>query len=191
MAAMKNTSVPTSRISHEKISPWHRLPSMHRSRFILQMVTFLTCCSLWLSGCKICATEDCVHGECKTGRCKCEQGWTGAECDRRKKNVFTGFYSVDSRCRGPYNLRILVSQKSGYDLEIIGLHNQWTDTLYAVVDDYIARDFRFPEQPFSPPGYTISGSALGGNENRLTFNYSTKDEIGDYDDICIATMTLK
>ena len=162
-----------------------------RRLFAPMIITLLACCLMWLSGCKICAAEDCVHGECKTGHCKCEAGWTGAECDRREKNAFTGFYSVDSRCRGPYNLRILVSQKSGYDIEIVGLHNQWNDTLYAVVDDNIARDFRIPEQPCSPRGYSISANAMGSNDNKFTINYSTKDEFGDYDDICIATLTPK
>ncbi len=141
---------------------------------------------LFLGGCKICASDDCVHGECKTGRCQCEEGWSGAECDQPSRGPFDGLYLVEDGCHWTkYNVKI-IGGANGHDMRIVGLHGQM-DTLYADRDKDLPNWFNIPEQPISPQGYSIEGT--GEKQTNITINYSTKDDLGDYDDICIARLT--
>jgi hypothetical protein len=169
---MKNTKVNNVFILYS---------ALHSAVALVIMAGLLT-----LGGCKICESEDCVHGECKSGTCHCDDGWSGAECDRVVKGRFDGLYATEDRCYWTnYNVKI-IGGTNGHDIRIIGLHGQM-DTLYADVDKDLFNWFNIPEQPFSPPGYTIEGS--GEQNNNILLNYSTKDEYGDYDDICIATLS--
>lgn len=135
-----------------------------------------------------CDMVACAAGNCVDGRCKCDSGYTGKQCETETRAKFIGTFSGHEACSitGPFDYEIFI-ERNDTDISAVNFRNVWNAGEYIYSTGNLGSDgnIYIPRQRIYGYYTWITGKAVLLN-GKLKVSYSIEDGMfGSETDNCV------